>query len=167
MLIYSNVHGWNDKHPKVNMLTSHEVEIANKFLLLLLSLTRHIPNVSHEDFKIGSGIFILSIIDSRENCIMTNIVEALNLGASTATRQVDTLVKQGLVGRGVAEHDRRKVILSLTEEGNRVNNRFKNHLNLVLSRTLKAYSEEDINKAIEVLNTIVDHSERLLPLKND
>jgi DNA-binding MarR family transcriptional regulator len=98
---------------------------------------------------------------------MTNIVEDLNLGASTATRQVDSLVKQGLVGRGVSEHDRRKVILSLTEEGKRVNNRFKNHLNRVMSRSLKAYCEEDINMAIEVLNTIVDHSERLLPLKDD
>ncbi|MFC1802761.1 MarR family winged helix-turn-helix transcriptional regulator [Thermoproteota archaeon] len=148
-------------------MTSHEVEFANKFLFLLLSLTRHIPNVSHEDIKIGSGVFILSIIDSRENCIMTNIVEDLNLGASTATRQVDTLVKLGLVGRGVSENDRRKVILSLTEKGNRVNNRFKNHLTQVMSSTLKAYSEEDIKKAIEVLNTIVDHSESLLPLKDD
>lgn len=167
MLIYSNVYGWNDKHPKVNMLTSHEVDIANKFLLFLLNLTRHISNVSHEDIKIGSGIFILSIIDSRENCIMTNIVEGLNLGASTATRQVDVLVKQGLVGRGVSERDRRKVILSLTEEGKRVNNRFKNHLNEVMNRSLDAYSEEDINKAIDVVNTIVDHSESLLPLKNN
>jgi DNA-binding MarR family transcriptional regulator len=149
------------------MLTNREEEIANKFLFALLNLTRHIANVSHEDTRIGSGIFILSIIDSRENCIMTNIVEDLNLGASTATRQVDTLVKQGLVRREVADTDRRKVILSLTEEGEHVNNRFKNHLLRVMSRSIEAYSRNDVNKAIEVLTWIVEKSESHLPLKNE
>ncbi len=148
-------------------MTNREEEIANKFLLALLNLTRHIANVSNEDVRIGSGIFILSIIDSRENCIMTNIVEDLNLGASTATRQVDTLEKQGLVRRGVADTDRRKVILTLTEEGELVNRRFKNHLMWVMSRSIEAYSWNDVNKAIEVLNRIVEYSESHLPLKNE
>ncbi len=148
-------------------MTNREEEIANKFLLALLNLTRHIANVSNEDVRIGSGIFILSIIDSRENCIMTNIVEDLNLGASTATRQVDALVKQGLVRRGVADTDRRKVILTLTEEGELVNRRFKNHILWVMSRSIETYSWNDVNKTIEVLNRIVEYSESNLPLKNE
>jgi len=151
----------------VKLLTNREEEIANKFLLTLLNLTRHIANISNEDARIGSGIFILSIIDSRENCIMTNIVEDLNLGASTATRQVDALVKQGLVRRGVSDTDRRKVILSLTEEGELVNNRFKNHILWVMSRSIEAYSRKDVNKALEVLNRIVEYSESHLPLNNE
>ena len=142
-----------------------EEEIANKFLAELLSLTRHIANVSNEDVKIGSGIFILSIIDSIHNCIMKNIVETLNLLASTATRQVDILVSKGLIKRSVAKTDRRKVILTLTENGKQVNERFKNHLNKVISSSLKIYSKEEIMLAIEVLHTIVENSESNLPLK--
>ena len=143
----------------------HEEEIANRFLAELLSLTRHLANVSNEDTKIGSGIFILTIIDSIHNCIMKNIVETLNLLASTATRQVDILVSKGLIKRGVAKTDRRKVILRLTEKGKQVNERFTNHLKMVMSSTLKTYSKEEIILAIEVLHTIVEFSESSLPLK--
>jgi len=147
------------------MMNMSEEEIANKFLAELLSLTRHIANVSNEDIKIGSGIFILSIIDSIHNCIMKNIVETLNLLASTATRQVDTLVNQGFIKRDVAKNDRRKVILTLTEKGKQTNERLKNHLNRVISSSLEIYSKEEIMLAIEVLHTIVENSESNLPLK--
>ena len=139
-------------------------DIANKFLSELLNLTRHISNVSNEDTNIGSGIFMLSIIESVENCIMKDIIESLNLLASTATRQVDMLAKQDLIKRDVAESDRRKVILSLTEKGKQLNLRFKKHLNKVITSSLEAYSEEDLILAIEVLHTIIENSEKNLPL---
>ena len=139
-------------------------EIATKFLSELLNLTSHISNVSNEDTNIGSGIFILSIIDSMENCIMKDIVENLNLIASTATRQVDMLVKQKLIKRDVAEDDRRKVILTLTEKGKQLNKRFKTHLDKVITISMETYSKEDIILAIEVLHTIIETSEDNLPL---
>lgn len=146
------------------MIMSEE-EIANIFLAELLNLARHIANVSNEDTKIGSGIFILNIIDSVHNCIMKNIVENLNLLASTATRQVDTLVNQGFIERNVAKTDRRKVILTLTEKGKQANKRLTNHLKKVINNSLKTYSKEDMMFAIEVFHAIVENSESNLPLK--
>ena len=146
------------------MIMSEE-EIANRLLAELLNLARHIANVSNEDTKIGSGIFILNIIDSVHNCIMKNIVENLNLLASTATRQVDTLVNQGFIERHVAKTDRRKVIITLTEKGKQANERLTNHLKKVINNSLKTYSKEDIMFAIEVFHAIVENSERSLPLK--
>ncbi len=157
----------NRIHSKVDKLTKQEEEIANKFLLELVSLTRHIENVSHEGTKIGGGIFILHIIDSKDNCIMKDIVGFLNLGASTATRQVDSLVKQGLIKREIGETDRRKVHLTLTEEGKQVYKQFKNHMVRVMRNSLKTYSELQIGQAIEVFHTIVENSESNLPLKTE
>ena len=154
-------------HFLVNKLTKHEEELTNRFLLGLINLSRHISNVSHEDSKIGSGIFILSIIESRSNCIMKNLVQDLNLGASTATRQVDSLVKEGFIQRNTAENDRRKVSLALTEKGKHVYKRFENHLIHVMRSSLKTYTKAEVNHAIEVLNVIVEHSEENLPLKED
>jgi DNA-binding MarR family transcriptional regulator len=96
---------------------------------------------------------------------MKDIVENLNLGASTATRQVDSLVRLRLIRRDVAKTDRRKVILTLTEEGKQVYKRFKNHVILVMSYSLKTYTKKEINLAIEVFHTIIEHSESNLPLK--
>jgi DNA-binding MarR family transcriptional regulator len=143
----------------------HEEEIANKFLLQLISLSRHIANVTHEEAKIGSGIFVLHIIGSKPECIMKDIVDSLNLGASTATRQVDSLVKEGLIVRSSSDTDRRKVLLTLTNEGNLVYKRFKNHLILVMRTILKSYTIDKVNLTLDILNTMVEQSESNLPLK--
>ncbi len=145
-------------------MSSFEEETANQFLTTLLNLSSHITNISDKDTNIGSGIFILSIIDSQKNCIMSNIVESMNLVPSTATRQVDSLVKQGLVRRDVGKKDRRKVILSLTPDGNRAHNRFKNHVINVIRKTLETYSEEEMSKSFQILNAVIDQSENRLPL---
>jgi DNA-binding MarR family transcriptional regulator len=146
-------------------MNSFEEEISNKFLSTLLKLTSHIENVSDENTKIGSGIFILSIIDSKKNCNMTDIVESLNLVPSTATRQVDSLVKLGLVSRDVGSTDRRKVILSLTRDGKRVNNRFKRHLIKVMQNSLEKYSKSEMRQAVDIMDKIIEYSEKNLPLR--
>ena len=96
---------------------------------------------------------------------MKNIIENLNLLPSTATRQVDMLVNQGLIKRDVAKTDRRKVILTLTEKGKQANERLKNHLNKVINSSLKTYTKVELMLAIEVLHTIIENSESNLPLK--
>jgi DNA-binding MarR family transcriptional regulator len=146
-------------------MSKPEENIANSFLLELVSIVRHIANVTHEEVHIGNGIFILNVIDSRQECIMKDVVDTLNIGASTATRQLDTLVHQGLVSRKAAESDRRKVILTLTEDGKQLYRRFKNHVIQVMKSSIKKYSEDEIRHAIEILHTIIDYSERNLPLK--
>ena len=148
-------------------MSSFEEKTANQFILTLLNLSSHIANISHENTNIGSGIFILSIIDAHENCIMSNIVETLNLVPSTATRQVDTLVKQGLIKRDVGKRDRRKVILSLTEDGKQVSRRFKNHLIDVIIKNLETHTEKEMSKSFQILNNIIDTSENKLPQKKE
>ncbi len=149
----------------VTRVTKHVEEISNRFLVELISLTRHIANVSHEGTEIGGGIFILHVIATTEECVMRDIVEILNLGASTATRQVDSLVKQDLIERGVSKTDRRKVSLMLTEAGREIYTRFRNHLRQVMSSSLQDYSEQEITQAIKIFHTIVEYSEKYLPLE--
>jgi DNA-binding MarR family transcriptional regulator len=145
-------------------MNSFEEDISNKFLSTLLNLSSHIENVSDENTKIGSGIFILSIINSKKNCNMTDIIENLNLAPNTATRQVDSLVKLGLVRRDVGSTDRRKVFLSLTKDGIRVNNRFKRHLTKVMRNSLEKYSQSEMRQAVDILDKIIEYSEKNLPL---
>jgi DNA-binding MarR family transcriptional regulator len=146
-------------------MNSFEEDVSNKFLGTLLILSSHIENISDENTKIGSGIFILSIIDSKKNCNMTNIVESLNLVPSTATRQVDSLVRLGMVRRDVDNTDRRKVILYLTKDGKRINNRFKKHLIKVMRNSLEQYSESEMVQAVNILDKIIEYSEKNLPLR--
>ena len=130
--------------------TSVRVGLGRKFVSKDLYLT---TMLKHLETRLGP------------ECIMKDIVEALDIGPSTATRQLDTLVRQGLITRVSSESDRRKVILMLTEEGKLVYKRFKKHLMKVMKKSLESYSQQEITQAISVFNTIIEHSESSLPLK--
>lgn len=59
------------------------------------------------------------VLASAGGCNVSSIATDLRIHPSNATRLCDRLVKQGLVERRQAEHDRRQVIVALTEAGDK------------------------------------------------
>ncbi|MFI4935999.1 MAG: MarR family winged helix-turn-helix transcriptional regulator [Caulobacterales bacterium] len=59
----------------------------------------------------------LSVIVRQEPCTMTQLAEFSAIERTTMTRTVDHLVASRLVERTVPPHDRRQVVLTLTETG--------------------------------------------------
>jgi DNA-binding MarR family transcriptional regulator len=60
------------------------------------------------------------ILAGREQQSMSSIAEDLGVHASNATRTCERLVQAGLLDRTTDTEDRRRVVLSLTEEGERL-----------------------------------------------
>jgi DNA-binding MarR family transcriptional regulator len=59
----------------------------------------------------------MAIIRRLEACTMSSLARYSAVERTTLTRAVDQLVRRGLVGRWTPEHDRRRVNLLLTDEG--------------------------------------------------
>jgi DNA-binding MarR family transcriptional regulator len=59
----------------------------------------------------------LEFIQSSPGCSMADVIDALVISPTTATRAVDTLVEVGAVFRAPAPHDRRRVTLQLSAHG--------------------------------------------------
>jgi DNA-binding MarR family transcriptional regulator len=62
----------------------------------------------------------LVVLASRGPVTAGDLAEQLDVHASTVTRLCDRLVAKGLVDRGVAEHNRREVVLEITPAGGRI-----------------------------------------------
>ena len=62
-------------------------------------------------------IAIIRIISEKEEVIIKDILEILNLPKSTLTSIIDRLEKRNLIVRAISKRDRRSYKLELTEEG--------------------------------------------------
>ena len=62
-------------------------------------------------------ISIIRIISEKEEVIIRDILEILNIPKSTLTNMIDRLEKRDLISRSISKRDRRSYKLELTEEG--------------------------------------------------
>ncbi|MBW3606140.1 MAG: winged helix DNA-binding protein [Actinobacteria bacterium] len=71
------------------------------------------------------------------------VAEQLSVNESTASRLVDATVRAGLIDRGRSEHDARRVVLALTEQGRQLCDRALRYRLEYLSDLLDDWSPDD------------------------
>jgi len=80
--------------------------------------------------------------------------EHLGLGVPSTSKVVETLVSRGLLKRESSEHDRRRVVIALTEAGARVLAAARKEASAVFTRRLDAMSELELSVLYAVLGTL-------------
>jgi DNA-binding MarR family transcriptional regulator len=102
-----------------------------------------------------------------KKCKMSELAEMRYLTPAAATGIVDKLVHLGMVERSFDEHDRRLVLLSLTERGKQIVSGVDAAMQEMLLRFFKGISESDRSatlrigrKLLEFLRTEVDSLKR-------
>jgi DNA-binding MarR family transcriptional regulator len=84
--------------------------------------------------------------------------ELLIAEAGHPSRLVDRLVEGGLVARGAAGDDRRRVVLSLTARGRRLEKRVLAARQDVLELGRQLIGDRDLGPALELLRELVEHT---------
>lgn len=97
----------------------------------------------------------------RDNQTLSELNQASLKEASTLTRQIDQLVKKGLVRRTHGTQDRRTVYVALSREGKRLKKKFASTRIDHLDRDLVNLSEKEAKKFILLLEAMREkaHSE--------
>ena len=134
----------------------------NEFINTLAHLAQHIVNISYEERNLGRRIFVINHVGNKKKCNLKDVVNTLKLPKSTATRQVDYLVKNDIINRTIPGGDRRTVELQLTSRGEKIYSWFQNHLTYVITTMREEFSDKELDSAMKILPTIVDCSESSL-----
>src|SRR5512146_1912451 len=75
--------------------------------------------------------------------LVSELAHSLQLSVPTVSVAVDSLVRRGLVERAEAAHDRRAIVLQLTEAGLRSNEAFQERAVAALLQVVERLSAED------------------------
>ncbi|WGU96294.1 MarR family transcriptional regulator [Paenibacillus dendritiformis] len=98
---------------------------------------------------------ILYEIDKQHNPSMQMVAEALGTDITTFSRQIQTLIKMGLVRKQADERDKRVFILSLTAEGIFVAEYIDQQMNAYLDEVfshMNDFERQTVIRSIQLLN---------------
>ncbi len=106
-------------------------------------------------------ISILSIVEKTPDVILKEIIQALEIPASTLTSAIDRLEKRGLVQRVISKRDRRSFGLELTEKGKAAQKNHRKGEEVLWRKVLGAYDTDEEREAfIRLTQKLVDNFNR-------
>lgn len=94
----------------------------------------------------ANELSIIRIISEKEEVIIKDIVDALNIPKSTLTSIIDKLEKNDIIVRAISKRDRRSYKLELTEKGIEVQEehiKFEEELYGKVMSSLETYEERE------------------------
>lgn len=104
----------------------------------------------------GNDMHIVEAIGIKEPRNMSSVAKTLSVTVGTLTIAINNLVKKGYVTRARSEEDRRVVLLSLTQKGEKA---FYHHKKFH-DDMIKAITEDLSDREIESLTRVLDKLQR-------
>ncbi|MCB9757318.1 MAG: MarR family transcriptional regulator [Candidatus Omnitrophica bacterium] len=100
---------------------------------------------------------VLVALHSRNLCPMTTLAQSMHVSLPTISGIVDRLVKRGYVQRSIGEHDRRRVVVKLSKQGQLMITQFQGAVTQRWEAVLKALEQDDINDFHRIVIKLMDH----------
>lgn len=100
----------------------HEAQtrVLRQFRIVFNAVRGHFKQVEQIAGIGGAQLWALATIASTEQCGVTELSHVMDIHQSTASNLVKSLVRRGLVTMERASHDRRAVVLSVTDDGKEI-----------------------------------------------
>ena len=111
--------------------------------------------VSVFDLTYGE-IYLLQFLRRSSNAPMSEIASEMHIPISTATRLIDRLEKRHLLSRRKDEKDKRKILVTLEEDGNELVSKVEDHTWDIIVKNLKKFSDEEIRCFIDTAEKLKD-----------
>ena len=88
---------------------------------------------------------ILKALQAKDKFYVTEIVKMLGITKSQMTSSIDKLIKFGYVKRDYDENDRRKIYISITEEGAEMSNKIQRYMKEQFEMSMGELSQQDLD----------------------
>ncbi|PWR74542.1 MarR family winged helix-turn-helix transcriptional regulator [Methanospirillum stamsii] len=111
------------------------------------------PELSNRD---NMKYWVLSLLERDGPQSMTSLGSQAHISKPYMTRLVDSLIQDGYVERNSDPHDRRVIIISITNKGELVNKKFLIELRDSVKPFLKSLTKEELDKITAASNDIAE-----------
>jgi DNA-binding MarR family transcriptional regulator len=147
-------------------LTEWEIECGRRLAGAMFGLGKQQASLSHRMSKAGvdrSTIIILKTLVMTGPSRSSELATAVHSDPSTVSRQVATLVRDGLVERQADPEDGRASVLVPTERGLEMLAEQRKRMGLALASVVRNWEPVDVSRFLELLERFVSDHERALP----
>ena len=138
--------------------SSDKAYILAQELMKLFSYFK--PKKFSGEIKIAQIIVIKSILFLNNEygyATPSMVCEGLGMSKSNLTAILNFLEKKGLIKRKLSPEDRRKLLLSLTNDANKLLEHYHDQIKYSTSNLIDFFGEEDTKKFVELLTKANDY----------
>ena len=142
----------------VNDVIADPLAVANELRPVLLRLSRELRRETEQLGITSRQVTLLWLIHRNPGLSLRELAAEERISAPALSGYVDRLEKAGLLERVRDEHDRRRVGLALTSEGDRLLKRVRARRTTWLAERLRGLEEhelEALERAIEPLGKLL------------
>lgn len=136
-------------------------EDAERELVQLMFQNRHGAFSRIEKSTKGANIVIKVLDRLGEPTNPKHLADTLNLSTARIAAVLGNLEKRGLISRTMDPNDRRRINVSLTENGKKVAKAEKLEMRNKIIRVFELMGEEDTKKYLELTAKFVKYSQKL------
>lgn len=152
---------------QVAELTPEELESGRRLAAAMFAMGKQQASIGARLSKLGgfdrSAIIILKTLIATGPSRSSTLAAAVHSDPSTVSRQVAALVRDGLVERRADQGDGRASLLAATPAGVALLEEQRRRLGVSLARAVRHWSQEDLNRFVELFERFVSDHERYLP----
>ncbi len=135
-------------------------ELKTSFLKAMMRFRKMgMPVPPGENIRIGE-LFVLGRI-SEQGVNMTEIQNNLFMTKSAVSQILSDLEGRRLIRREIDPSDRRKIKVTLTDDGKKFLQRQRQYADDVLELTITRFGEENMNELLRLLNKLTDVAEEI------
>lgn len=147
-------------------LTEREIECGQRLAGAMFGLGKQQASLAHRMSKAGvdrSTIFLLKALAMHGPRRSSELAATVHSDPSTVSRQVATLVRDGLVERQADPEDGRASVLVPTERGLELLAEQRKRMALALAQVVRNWDPDDVSRFLELFERFVADHERALP----
>jgi DNA-binding MarR family transcriptional regulator len=151
---------------EVAELTQADIDAGRRLATAMFALGKQQATLGHKMSRAGvdrSAVMLIKTLvvlgPSRSSALAT----AVHSDPSTVSRQIATLVRDGLVERRADPEDGRASVLAPTEAGLKLLEEQRKRIGLALARIVRQWAPEDVDTFLDLLDRFVADHERNLP----
>jgi len=120
---------------------------------------------SEFDVRIGEFYIMKNILESsfdpNKNTFMPEIQDSLRVTKPAVSQMLNSLENKGYIKREINPNDRRKINITVTNEGKEVVNSMQEQVDRAIAKRIGLFGEENTRLFIDLINRFADISEEV------
>lgn len=147
-------------------LTQSDIEAGRRLATAMFALGKQQATLGHKMSRAGvdrSAVMLIKTLAHLGPSRSSALATAVHSDPSTVSRQIATLVRDGLVERRADPEDGRASVLVPTETGLKLLEEQRRRIGLALARVVRQWAPEEVDRFLDLLDRFVADHERSLP----
>lgn len=134
-------------------------ELAGEFIDVMASFAKTKSQNKVAGFSQGENYMLYFLNRRRRHVLPSEISSEMRITTARTAAVLNNLENKGLINRAIDRHDRRQILVKLTEEGERAAKERQKEFISIAKKILESLGEDDARELVRIMKKLMELQE--------